>query len=150
MNRRRRTARGVPPRKEVNQKAPNVSFVDEHRSGNESITLSASRDQTSCWATTEELAHILDDDKTETKNRLLASEASTFSNSRYAPYLDRFDTSPACVPVLTFGDATPLITTETHSSVGGDNRYPVDTWGLETLQTPENSQNIPLPTFRAQ
>jgi hypothetical protein len=150
MNHRRRTASGVPRRKEVNQKAPNVSFVDEHRSGNESITLSASRDQTSCRATTEELAHILDDDKTETKNRLLASEASTFSNSRYAPYLDRFDTSPACVPVLTFGDATPLITTETHSSAGGDNRYPVDTWGLETLQTPENSQNIPLPTFRAQ
>src|ERR1700733_12733309 len=134
MNRRRRTARGVPPRKEVNQKAPNVSFVDEHRSGNESITLSASRDQTSRWATTEELAHILDDGETETKDRLSAPEASASLNSRDAPYLDRFDTSPACVPVLTFA---PPISTETLSSVGGDNKYTVDACGLETLQTPE-------------
>jgi hypothetical protein len=147
MNRRRRATSGVPRRKEVNQKVQNVSFVDEHRSGDESTTLSASRGQTSCWATEEELAHILDDGETEIKNRLLASASS---NSRDTPYLDQFATSPACVPVLIFGDTTPPISTKTHSSVGGDNKYTVDTWGLETLRTPENSQNVPLPTFRAQ
>ena len=152
MNRRRATS-AVPRRKELNYK---VSFVDEDRSGDEPITLSARRDQTtlrtkSSWPTTEELVHILDDGGTENKNNSLASEApASSSNSRDAPYLDRFDKSPACVPVLTFGDATPPIRTETHSSVGGDNKYTVNTWGLETLQTPEDSQNIPPLTFRAQ
>jgi hypothetical protein len=144
MNRRRTTS--AVPRRE----GPN------HRLGDESIALSPRRDQTtlrtkSSWATTEELGHILDDSETENKNNLLASKApASFSNSRSAPYLDRFDTTPACVPVPTFDDATPPTRTETHSSVSGDNKYAVDTWGSETLQTPENSQNIPPSTFRPQ
>jgi hypothetical protein len=142
---RRRTTSAIPRREELNHQVSKVSFVDEDRSGDESITLPPRRDQTtlrtkSSWAT-EELVHILDDGEIENENDLLASEAP--SNSRDAPYLDRFDMSPACVPVLTFGDATPPIRTETHTSVGGDNKYAVDTWGLETLQTPET-------TFRAQ
>lgn len=143
MNRRRTTS--AIPRKELNHKVSKVSFVDEDRSGDELITLPPRRDQTtlrtkSSWATTEELVHILDDGETENKNNLLAPEAPpSSSNSRDAPYLDRFDTSPACVPVLAFGDATPPIRTETHSSVGGDNKYAVDTWGSETLRTRENS-----------
>src|ERR1700722_8362776 len=151
---RRRTTSGVPRRKELNHKVPKVSFVDEDRSGDESITLPPHRDQTtlrtkSSWATTDGLVHILDDGETENRNNSLASEApASSSKSRDAPYLDRFDTSPACVPVLTFGDATPPIRTETHPSVGGDNKCAVHTWGLETLQTPENPQNIPPSTFR--
>jgi len=153
---RRRTTSAVPRREELNHKVSKVSFVDEDRSGDDLITLSPRRDQTklrtkSSWATTEELVHILDDGETENYNNLLASEApASFSNSRDAPYLDRFDTSPACVPVLAFGDATPPIRTETHSSVGGDNKYAVDTWGLETLHAPENSQNTLPSTFGAQ
>jgi hypothetical protein len=152
---RRRTTGAIPRIRDLNHKVSRVSFVNEDLSGDESITLSARRSQAtlrtkSSWATTEELVHSPEDARTETRNEESASAAPTPALiSRDTPYLNQFDRSPACIPVLTYGEATPPIRAETHSSAGGHETYAIDAWKLETLQALEEQQNMPTPTLRA-
>jgi hypothetical protein len=148
MNRRRTTC-DVPRRKELNHRASKFSFVEEDGLGDETITLSARPDQTTLCAasgsvTREELLHCPGDGETGTQNKSFTPEAPVSpSNSRDAPYLDRLDASPACTPVLSFGDATPP------SSPGCDDKYPIEARGWGTLQAFEESRHTPTPIFKA-
>jgi hypothetical protein len=152
---RRRTTGVVPRRKDLNHSASMVSFVDEDLSSNESATLSTSRSQAtlrtkSSWATRAERVDGPEGGETETRSELLPSAAPTLSShSRDAPYLDRFDKSPACIPVLAFGDATPQVG-ETHLARDGHDTHAIDTRRLEAVPALDEQWNILTPHLNAQ
>ena len=152
---RRRTTSSVPRRKDLRRKRSKVAFVDEDRSGDESAILSTSRSRAtlrtkSSWATTEELVHSTEDGRADTEKEVLDSEVSAYaSNSRDAPYLDRFDKSPACIPLLTLGDSGIPIRPDAYSAAPGDDNY-IDAWTLETLKALEGQQDVQTSTLRAQ
>ena len=151
---RRRTTSSVPRRKDLHRKRSKVSFVDEDRSGDESATLSTGRSRAtlrtkSSWATTEELVHSAEDGRADTEKEVLDSEISAYaSKSGDAPYLDRFDKSPACIPLLTLGDSGIPIRADAHSAVPSDENY-IDSWTLETLKALEEHQDVQTSTLRA-
>lgn len=153
MNRRRMTTDVGSRRIALKQRVSKVAFTEDDRSDAESVTLSGPQSQAegSSANTMEEPGHIPEHAGTETSDTVLASANPTSSSSsRDAPHLDRFDTSPACIPVLTFGDLTNPVHADAYSLEPGHSTDDIEAWRLETLQALGEKQNVPAPILKDQ